>query len=364
MRDKGFWETIPEPNLKNACDLVALGTIADIVPLTNENRVFVKAGLDTIRYGKRPGIQSLLETSNVDGATVGEHDIAFKLSPRLNAAGRIDHAKIAVELLVERDVKKALKIAQYLNKMNTKRQQIEQKILNDIESYLNNHPQTLDKKSLVLANPTWDEGVLGIVSSKLVDRYYRPVVLFSISDDTGKGSARSIPGFDLYDGLQSCSEYLLNFGGHKMAAGLKIEAAKIDIFKNVFDDIITKITNPEDFNPLLRIDLEVDFEDISEKLIDEIERLKPFGRNNEEPVFMSRDITVVSSDIVGKNHRRMRLMQSSNSKNKAFNAIRFNIPPGFESIDHFEKIAFQLRWNRWNGHKSIQLIILDSRPNL
>lgn len=364
MRDKGFWKKIPEPNLKTACDLVALGTMADIVPLINENRIFLKAGLDVIRQGKRPGVQALIEISNIHKGDVDEQDIAFKLAPRLNAAGRVDHAKIAVELLVEKDMNNAAQIARSLNTMNTKRQQIERTILNTIETQLNTHPHLLDKKTLVLADERWDEGVLGIVASKLVDRYYRPVVLFAVTDGTGKGSARSIPGFDLYGGLQSCSEYLLSFGGHKMAAGLKIEASNIDIFKNAFDDVATMMTKSEDLNPVLPIDIEIDFADISEKLIDEIEHLKPFGCGNEEPVFMSRDITVVSSDIVGKNHRRMHLRQYSNNKNKAFSAIRFTIPPGFESIDHFDKIAFQLRWNRWKGHKSIQLIILDSRPHL
>ena len=361
MRDSGFWQNIPEPNLKNACDLVAIGTMADIVPLIHENRIFVKAGLNIMKYGKRPGVLALIEASRINKATVTEEDIAFKLAPRLNAAGRIDHAKVAVELLMEKNHETAINIAQSLNKMNTRRQQIEQKILDDIESYLNEHTNILDKKSLVLADERWDEGVLGIVASKLVDKYFRPVVLLAVKDDTGKGSARSIPGFDLYGGLQSCSSYLESFGGHKMAAGLKIKSVEINSFRKAFDDAVTKMTRSEDFRPLLRIDREIDFDDISENLLDEIEQLKPFGSGNAEPVFMSRHINVISSDIVGKNHRRMRLSQDSEKKNTVFNAIRFNMDPGFECLDHFNKIAFQLRWNRWNGQKSVQLIILDTQ---
>ncbi|MCJ7774466.1 MAG: single-stranded-DNA-specific exonuclease RecJ [Desulfobacterales bacterium] len=361
MRDMGFWKNIVEPNLKTACDLVALGTVADIVPLTDENRIFVKAGLDMIRSGERPGLLALIDVCKINKTSIAEEDIAFKLAPRLNAAGRIDHAKVAVELLMEKDRDKAMGIAQSLNKMNAKRQQIELKILDNIDNYLNETPKILEGKSLVLADENWDEGVLGIVASKLVEKYFRPVVLFAIRDNIGRGSARSIPGFDLYEGLQLCSSYLDTFGGHKMAAGLRIGAMNIDSFKKAFEDGVNKTTKAEDFIPFMHIDLDIDLDDISESLIDEIEQLKPFGSGNSEPVFTSRHINVLSSDIVGRNHRRMRLNQDSGKKNKIFNAIRFNIDPGFELIDHFEKVAFQLRWNRWNGNKSIQLIIVDAQ---
>jgi len=359
MRDMGFWQTVPEPNLKNGCDLVALGTMADIVPLINENRIFVKTGLDIIRQGERPGVRALIDASNINKASVAEEDISFKLAPRLNAAGRIGHAREAVELLTEKDISNATRIAQSLNKMNSQRQQIEQKILLHIESYIKKNPHILHKKSMVLADNSWDEGVLGIVASKLVDRYFRPVVLFAVADGMGKGSARSIPGFDLYNGLQVCSDYLENFGGHKMAAGLKIHPVKIDSFKHAFDAVVNQMTTPEDFIPLLDIDLEIHFDDISESLLDEIEKLKPFGTGNTEPVFMACNIHVISSDIVGKNHRRMRLNQVTGNKNNIVNAIHFNIDPGIEDVDHFKKMAFQLRWNRWNSRKSIQLIVID-----
>ena len=361
LRDAGFWQTLLEPNLKTPCDLVALGTMADIVPLINENRIFVKAGLDMIRHTKRPGIQALIEASNINTAVVEEQDIAFKLVPRLNAAGRIDHAKVAVELLLEKDAGNASHMAQSLSKMNTKRQQIERNILHAIESYLEKNPRLLQNPSLVLADENWDEGVLGIVASKLVDKYFRPVVLFSLVDGIGKGSARSIPGFDLYNGLQLCSNILETFGGHKMAAGLKIKEPNINIFKKAFDDTVSKTTKPEDFTPLLRIDGEVKFDEITEKLVDEIEQLKPFGSGNTEPIFMAKQIRVVSSAIVGKHHRRMRLNQDSGKRINTFNAICFNIDPMFETTDSFEEIAYHLRWNRWNGRKSIQLIVVDMK---
>lgn len=359
MRDMGFWQNLMEPNLKTACDLVALGTMADIVPLTGENRIFVKTGLDMIRLGERPGVLALIDVCKINKSAVTEEDIAFKLAPRLNAAGRIDHANVAVELLMENDQGKAVDIAHILNEMNAKRQQIEHKILDGIQYYLDENPQILEKKSLVLADENWDEGVLGIVASKLVDKYFRPVILFALKDDMGKGSARSIPGFDLYEGLQSCSSFLNTFGGHEMAAGLKIEALKIDSFKKAFEDIVNKMTSSKDFIPCMHIDVEIDFDDISESLLNEIEQLKPFGSGNSEPVFTSRHIHVLSSDVVGRNHRRMRLCQNSGKKNNIFHAIRFNIDPGFEFIDYFEKVAFEARWNRWNGKKSIQLIVID-----
>lgn len=359
MRDKGFWNHLPEPNLKTACDLVALGTIADMVPLTGENRILLKAGIDMIRWGDRPGLTALVEVSGIDKMTVTEEDIAFRLAPRLNAAGRIDHAGIAVALLVEKSLEKAKEIAQTLNALNTKRQAIEKQTLAHIESVLNNHPELLNQRSLVLADREWDEGVLGIVASKLIEKYFRPVVLFAVKDNVGKGSSRSIPGFDLYDGLRSCSTCLQTYGGHKMAAGLKIDTEKLDTFKTAFEGVVRKTTRSEDFTPAMDIDLEIGFNDISESVMDEIERLKPFGTCNAEPVFLSRQIKVLSSDIVGGNHHRMRLGQTHGGGKHIFNAIRFNTGTGFEPPEYFENVVFKLRWNRWNGQKSLQMVILD-----
>ena len=203
-----------------------------------------------------------------------------------------------------------------------------------------------------MAQEGWHLGVLGIVASRLAKKYFRPVVLITTSDGIGIGSARSIPGVDLYKGLSACANDFENFGGHAMAAGLKIKAKNIERFEINFENTIGRISKPDDFIPKIIIDAVLNFEDISDKLIDELEFLKPFGMGNTEPLFMARNIDVVSSTMVGNHHRRMVLSQRKGRTEKTFNSIHFNVDPGSSLKEKFDKIAFRLRWNRWNGRKT------------
>ena len=224
----------------------------------------------------------------------GTEDIAFRLAPRLNAAGRIDHASIAVDLLKSKQIEPARQIAVSLNNMNIKRQSIEKKILDEIDKYLEKNPHLLQNYALVLSDNeehhAWHEGVLGIVASKIVNKHFRPVVLVAVKNGIGKGSARSIPGFNMYKGLMSCSDHLEAFGGHSMAAGLKIKAEHINIFQKNFKNAVKQMTSPDSFLQTLNIDYELNFDDISDALINELEALKPFGTGNHEPVFMAKNI--------------------------------------------------------------------------
>ena len=357
LREIHFWQNRPEPNLKSLCDLVALGTLADMVPLVAENRILSRTGLDIITSSNRPGLNALIEASGINKNDVDTDDMVFGLAPRLNSAGRIDHASIAVELLTTKNVETAEQIAQSLNHMNQKRRSIENGMLAQIEGQLKKNPHLLQKNTLVLAHQDLHLGVLGIVAARIMQKYFRPVVLISTTAGIGKGSARSIPGVDLYKGLLACADDLENFGGHSMAAGIKIKTEKLARFQTNFENAIGKMTKPDDFIPKIFIDYELDFDDITGALIDEIESLKPFGSGNHEPLFMSRNVKVASSKIVGKNHRRMLLKQASGSTGKTFNAIHFNIDPSIPLKEHFDQIAFRLRWNRWNEKKSAQLII-------
>ncbi|MDP3284205.1 MAG: single-stranded-DNA-specific exonuclease RecJ [Desulfobacterales bacterium] len=357
LRDMRFWESCPEPNLKNLCDLIALGTVADMVPLTGENRIFTKTGLDLINSGSRIGISALIKESGSNKYPFDSEDIAFRLAPRINALGRIDHAKEAVELLLTDDPGAAGKIARQMNMMNAKRQTIERKILDDILEYIDSNPDALKHQSIVLSNQSWHQGVLGIVASKMVERFHRPVVLFAEKDGLAKGSGRSIPSFNLYEGLKACSKVLEGFGGHSMAAGLSIKTENIGLFKKEFENTVINMALSEDSLPFVSIDHELGFNDINPNLIDELESLKPFGAGNPEPVFLARNVTVISSEIVGENHRRMLLSQSPGKEEKIYNAIHFNVDPDSDENNYFEEMAFRLRWNRWNGNKSIQLVI-------
>jgi single-stranded-DNA-specific exonuclease len=360
LRDINFWQDRPEPNLKSYCDLVALGTLADMVPLTNENRILAGTGLDIMGRTHRPGLKALMEICKTNRHAVDTDDIVFGLAPRLNSAGRMDHASTSLELLTARDVKKAKKMANSLNHMNQNRRRIENKILAQVHNNLKKNPHLFRKNTMVLAQEGWNLGVLGIVASRIVKKYFRPVVLITTTDGIGRGSARSIPGVNLYKGLSACADHIENFGGHSMAAGLKIKAKNIEKFEINFENTVCRMTKPDDFIPKIFIDFVLDFEDISDKLIDELESLKPFGMGNNEPLFMAGNINVVSSRMVGNNHRRMVLSQGKGRTEKTFNSIHFNVDPDTPLKENFDRIAFRLRWNRWNGRKTAQLVIEET----
>ena len=357
LRDINFWKDRPEPNLKYYCDLVALGTLADVVPLTRENRILITAGIDMIRSTDRPGLNALMEVCEINKHTLDADDIVFYLAPRLNSAGRLDHASIAAELLLAKDINTARTIAHSLHQLNQNRRSIENKILAEVEDHLKNNPHLLQKNTLVLTHQDWHIGILGIVASRLMKKYCRPVVLITTADGIGKGSARSIPEVNLYEGLSACADNIENFGGHPMAAGLNIKTENIDRFKNNFENIVSRMANPVDFTPKIIIDCRLDFGNISDKLIDELETLKPFGSANHEPLFMTKDVHIVSSKPVGNHHRQMVLEQNTG---KTFNAIQFNVDTRIPLKETFDQIAFRLRWNRWNGRKSAQIIVEEA----
>ena len=359
MRDKGFWNEHLEPNLKNYCDLVALGTLADIVPLIEENRILCKVGLELINAKRSPGITALLKVSAIQKEYLNAEDVAFRLAPRLNAAGRMDHAARAVELLMAESNDIATKSAQTLNLLNQRRQDIERRTFADIKSYVEINSSLLRQRSLVLAREGWHAGILGIVASRLVDTYHRPVVLIATEDGIGKGSGRSVAGLNIYDALTACKSYLENYGGHSMAAGLKIREENISDFQDTFESVIQRISKPEDLIPTIDIDAELEFSSISDALVDELETLMPFGSSNPEPIFIASNVVAVSSKIVGKKHRRMALRQSSAANSQAIQAIQFNVDDRSIQKNNFEKIVFKLRWNRWKTRKSAQIYIED-----
>jgi len=361
LRKKNFWQHHHEPNLKQMCDLVALGTIADLVPLRDENRVLVKAGLEIMKSGKRLGLKSLAKVSGFFKHVLDSEDIAFRIAPRLNAAGRIEHAESAAKLLMSDREDMAIELARFLNELNIQRQGLEQNTFQEICKHLHHHPALLDNKALVLSSPDWHEGILGIVASRLAEKFFKPTVLIAVREGFGKGSCRSIPGFDLFPGLCRCSMYLEDFGGHSKAAGLKISEADIDLFKKAFDDAVGEDLQKGRISPQLTVDYELSFDDISELLIDEIESLKPFGCENTEPLFLARNIVVSNPKIVGQNHRRMILSQTGGHTQKKIKAIHFNVDTSMEIEGFLKCVIFRLRWNHWNGKKTAQILIEEIR---
>ena len=361
LRDMQFWQKKPEPNLKKNCDLIALGTIADMVPLVKENRILTRTGIEIINSNRRPGIKALCNLCGIKDSLLNGEDIAFKLAPLLNASGRMAHAKVAVELLLTKNKHTAGKIAKTLIDMNLERRVIEQRAFDEITDFFQRNNHMLKLKALILsdnrAENGWHPGVIGIVAARLVKKYHKPVILIAVTNGIGKGSCRSIPGYDIYDGLKTCSDLLEGFGGHPMAAGLTIKAEKIPAFHKSFEDSVLKTTKTEDLIPVISIDCELDFDNITDTLLNNIEKLKPFGTANKEPLFIAKNIKVVSSKIIGAKHRRMLLKQQGVKTDKLINAIQFNIDINKPMQNHYDRMAFHIQWNRWNGSKTMQIII-------
>jgi single-stranded-DNA-specific exonuclease len=354
LRARGFWQGRPEPNLKQFCDLVALGTIADMVPLVKENRAFIRAGLQTMP--SRPGLKALMDVSRVAPKRMGSDDVAFRLAPRLNAAGRMAHANLALRLLTTSDPRRATRIARTLDRLNTRRQDLETDIIKQIHHRIETEPGILDRQALVMADRNWHEGVLGIVAARLTREHARPVILLAQNGSQARGSARSIPGIDLYRLLASCGTHLEHFGGHAMAAGLTLH---VDQLKSFEEQLLTQLaaqTRPEDYRQRLTIDAEISFDQITPRLLDQLESLQPFGQTTPEPLFVARDINVDTHRIVGGHHRQM-VLRSHNQAAAGHHAIQFNIQPGQKPPTRYKRIAFHLRWNRWNGSKRPQLMV-------
>lgn len=357
LRETGFWAERTEPNLRSLCDLVALGTIADMVPLLEENRILAKTGLEVIGSGRRPGLAALMDAAGIGRRPMDSDDVAFRLAPRLNAAGRIEHAGLAVELLTADRMDTARRLAQTLNQLNAARQEIERRIWEDLEALIARQPELLKRQTLVLAHPEWHAGVIGIAASKLMARYHRPVVLIALKGRSGRGSARGIPGIDLFACLAACRGCLEELGGHVQAAGLRINADRLPEFQQAFEAAVRSASGPDTFTPQIPIEAEVGLEGISDDLADQLEQLMPFGADNPEPLLMARQVAVVSSSRVGEHHRRMLLRPAGGAAHRSFQAIQFHADPRHDALTHFERMAYKLRWNRWNGSKALQLVV-------
>jgi single-stranded-DNA-specific exonuclease len=360
LRESGFWRSRPEPNLKDLCNLVALGTIADMVPLVEENRAFIRCGLPAM--DKRPGLKALMEICRVPPGRLEAEDIAFRLGPRLNAAGRLAHANLALRLLTTENPTRALRIARTLDRLNNRRRQTETAITDQIHRRLARSPELLDGRALVLADPEWHEGVLGIVAARIARRYSRPVILLACKGSLARGSARSIPGIDLYRLLTACREELDHFGGHAMAAGLALPVERLPDFTRCLQHCLVETSRPEDYYPRLSVDAEITLDCITPRLLDQLEALQPFGQAMPEPLFMLRHVVVETHRVVGSRHRQITLAAAPQGSGARIQAIHFNIDPQQPPPKRFDRLAGHLRWNHWNGSRRAQLVIVATDP--
>ena len=361
LRENGFWKTRREPNLKRLCDLVAIGTIADVAPLIMENRTLAAAGLGEINRGRRPGIAALMKMSGTTNQPVDAETIAFRLAPRINAAGRLVHARMACELLLTNNKKKAAHIAATLCRLNNRRQSMESDLLEIILDRINQSPTATKRSVLVVNGDHWHEGILGIVAARLTRQFNCPTVVISTRNGLGKGSARSVAPIDLTAALDQCADLLDRFGGHPLAAGLVLPTAKIDDFQNRLETIVNHMTADTPPIPALYIDAPLGLSELNPALMDSLQHLGPFGQGNPFPLFMDTSVQVTRCKTVGGRHRQM-VLQSSKNKSESFPAIQFNTTGDLSAVpNYFEKIAFRPQWNYWNGRKTLQLVIEDTR---
>ncbi|WP_425061197.1 hypothetical protein SCACP_19800 [Sporomusa carbonis] len=343
-------------------DIVAIGTIADIVPLTGENRVLVKLGLAQLPTTSNLGIKALLEVCGLAGKKIDSSNVGFAIAPRLNAVGRVSQATAGVELLITDDQNYAHELATLLDEENSSRQAIEKLILAKAEDQLAEVDLNA-AKVLVLAGEDWHSGVIGIVASRLVDKYFKPVIMISIHDGYGKGSCRSIPAFDIYAALTRCSDLLTQFGGHRQAAGLTIPVENIPNLCYRLNAIAAETLSAADYVPVLNIDSFLPLEEISSAFIEQLACLEPYGFGNPSPLFACRNVQFKEKRLIGQQSRHLKLKLNNTTVN---DVIAWNMGELSDSLSCEENIdlVFVPNINEWQGHKNLQLIAHDIRQSL
>ncbi len=337
-------------------DLVTLGTVADLVPLIDENRILVKFGLITLTKSVKAGINALKKVARLNGEIRTWH-ISFVMAPRLNAAGRLSHAQKAYRLLVTTDGKEASELARELNEENRKRQQIEGKIYQEAKALVQ-ELNMLDDWVLVLGSPHWHEGVIGIVASKLVEDYYRPTLMISVNGDTAKGSGRSIPSFHLFDAMKQVEDLFQAFGGHKYAAGFKIDPSNIESLRRRINEVARSMISKNDLIPEVHIDSEVEITDLNEEFFDAYEKLMPFGQGNPRPVFCVKNAEIVGEPrVVGENHLKFAI-RKNNAHIFAFAPRKADL---IEKVRPLSKVnvVFTLTRDEWARNPKYELRVID-----
>ena len=335
-------------------DIVCIGTISDIVPLTDENRVIVKLGLKLVEQTRNLGLKSILQVSGynkIDSVT-----ISFGIAPRINACGRMGHQEEALKLFLSKDINEVSELTQKLNEYNKTRQEIEKIIFEDATIQIEKQG-IADKNTIVLMGENWHHGVIGIVASKITEMYFKPSILLCEEDDCGKGSGRSIPGFDLYEALTECKESIDKFGGHAMAVGINVKKDKLEEFKERLEQI-AKDKNIEDIVPILKIDAQISLDEINKEMVNSLKELEPFGEENKNPLFVFKNLKIDSIRALSEGkHLKLTLKDNKN----IVNAIGFNLGELANEYKIGDKIDVvgNLEINSFNGVDNIQINIKD-----
>lgn len=347
-------------SMYNYLEIVTLATICDIVPLVDENRIIVKNGLKLMKDGINLGLKELIKVCGIDTDKIGSSHVGFSIGPRINASGRLGYSYLGVELFTTKSKEEAIEIASLLEDKNNERQMIEAKMYQEAEDIINGDERYKDDKVLVIANKGWQHGVIGIVASKLTEKYYKPTILLTIEDEEATGSARSIKGFSIFDTLVKCSDLLGKFGGHEQAAGLSMDKNNIDELRRRVNEIADYNLTDEDMIENISVEFELNEGSIDFNLIEELHSLEPFGMSNPSPRFIIRDLEIRSIFRMGKekNHLKLNL-----EKDKVYECVGFNMAYMAENYEVGDKVdvLFQLDENNYMGSRKIQFLLKDIR---
>lgn len=338
-------------------DFVALGTISDVAPLRGENRILVKHGLEVLGKTKKFGIKALLEVAGINKKVLSSHHIGYILGPRINAAGRIGSAEKSLKLLLSKQNEEAYCLAQALDGENRQRQRIEERILKEALAMVESQINFKYHRTVVLHNDDWHPGVIGIVASRIAEKFYRPTILFSTAEKIAKGSGRSIKNFHLFEALSKCAHLLKEYGGHENAVGVSILQENLDDFKRVFNEVAHKTLTAEDLVPVIDIDMDIDLGLLSEKLIMELEKCAPFGIGNPRPVFASRNLKLKTKPrLVGKNSFKL-WVTNDKITCEAIGSRFYDLD--VSTLQNGFSIVYAPAINSWHGISTIQLQLKD-----
>ena len=348
---------LPEESYLQYLDLVATAIAADIVPLTDENRTMAFFGLDKVNENPSHGILALLELAK-QNRPIRISNLVFAVAPRINAAGRMDDAKKAVQLFIEASYQGALDVASLLQQDNLDRREDDSSISEEALAEIENDPIHLNKKSTVVFQPHWHKGVVGIVASRLIEKHYKPTIVLTQNGDIVSGSARSVQGFNLYEALHACREHLLGYGGHFAAAGMTLSIDKLEAFKEAFEKAVAERITPEQMVPEILINALLPLDQISMQFFQIIAQMEPFGPDNMRPIFLAKNVRDTGySKLVKEAHISFNLTQGNNS----VRGIGYNMPDKIEIVKSGKPfdIVFQLQLNEWQGTQSIQMQVID-----
>lgn len=351
--------TIPLEKLFEHLDLLAVSIASDIVPIVGENRVMAYYGLKKLNQAPSKGLQSLIEISGLKG-TLTISDVVFYLGPRINAAGRLTHAKESVKLLLAESENDLMLFSDHLNAKNSERKEFDKSITAEAIDMIESDESLKSAKSTVLFKSDWHKGVIGIVASRCIESYYRPTIILTESKGVATGSARSVDGFDVHEAISACEDLLEEYGGHKYAAGLSLKLENVDAFREKFETVVSSNIKPEQLVPKIDIDLAIDFDFINDKSFAIMQQMAPFGPQNLQPLFSTKNVKLKSDPRVLKDaHLKLNVYQENGSQ--SFNAIGFGMAQHSERIASGEsfQIAYHIDENNYKGNKSLQLIIKD-----